>query len=509
MVPYTIAGEKVRAKVTKRYTRYVVATPVEVITPSPHRVKPVCPYFTQCSGCQYQHMDYEEQLRLKHEHVVTMLSQMHPTHSFTVNPVIPSPLEYGYRSKITPHFELPADLTSTMVFAKKVSDRRKVTKDPGEKKVSYRLPPIPAPHQAAVTAAKPRYIVPIGFYHTYDKTTIIDVKECPVAVKKINEMLPLTRHNIREQIKYRDMTRNSRDFCRGGSILFRGWRSSEDQPDQDRVTLDEDDEISEFVNGYKFLFRAGDFWQTNVVLLPQLVSYVVEQAASQGDVNLVDTYCGVGLFAINAASHFTKVWGIDVSESMIAHATRNARRNYIDNCEFVHGQSKMIFQAVKTLVPRETAMIVDPPREGCDADFLAQLVQYAPHTLIYVSCSPITQARDLAILFKAKYIIAAIQPFDMFPQNRHLETVITLVKRFPSARSNLIRDSTPKRKKIHHVNFPQMHLKDAGPFIDVESLMRDHSVVALKSGKDQELPDDFLDDCERPEDEFLDDLEKK
>ena len=160
--------------------------------------------------------------------------------------------------------------------------------------------------------------------------------------------------------------------------------------------------------------------------LPALVEHVVAAAAEPEGVSyLVDAYCGSGLFALTAASRFVAVMGVEISPTAAAAATRNAAANGLHNARFTTGSAETIFSAVPYR-GEECAMIVDPPRRGCDATFLAQLVDFAPARVVYVSCGPDTQARDLRRLLDTGYALRELQPFDLFPHTRHIEAVAVL-----------------------------------------------------------------------------------
>ena len=186
--------------------------------------------------------------------------------------------------------------------------------------------------------------------------------------------------------------------------------------------------VTEIVGGISYQFCAGEFFQNNPYILPELIEYVVEEA--EGNRNLVDAYCGVGVFALAAARKFERVAGVEISSKAIVCANVNAQVNGIDNCEFLIGKAETIFEDVsKRFSGSETSMVIDPPRAGCDNAFLEQLVSFGPNKLVYVSCGPDTQARDLSYLIANGYEIKRLQPFDLFPQTRHIENVATLIRK--------------------------------------------------------------------------------
>jgi 23S rRNA (uracil1939-C5)-methyltransferase/tRNA (uracil-5-)-methyltransferase len=193
------------------------------------------------------------------------------------------------------------------------------------------------------------------------------------------------------------------------------------------VTVDPRAVITEQVGDLSLQFLAGDFFQNNPFLLPRLVDHVAQAAKSGGARFLVDAYCGSGLLGLAAAPYFERVLGVEVSTSAVAWARENAARNARANCEFIAADASAVFASVP-FAGADTAVIVDPPRKGCGDAFLVQLAAFAPRTIVYVSCNPETQARDIATLAAGGYACRRVQPFDMFPQTKHIEAVATLAR---------------------------------------------------------------------------------
>ena len=376
MVPFALPGERVRVRIFRNHKNFSEADLVKVLTPSPARVAAPCPLFGRCGGCQYQHLAYAEQLAWKQRQVAELLQHLAGI-EFPVAPVIASPREFGYRSKITPHFNPP-------------SPRLRRTGPPIE--------------NGAVGVGD----MPIGFLRQGTRFDILDVPRCPIATPAINERLTVVRE---ETLARRE------SFTRGGTLLLREASGV--------VTTDYDATITETVGNLKLRFLARDFFQNNPFILPAFTGYVRSQAAASGAHFLVDAYCGSGLFALTAAPAFERVAGIELSASSIAFAKENAAANGIANAVFQAGDASAIFQGL-TFPAADTAVIIDPPRKGCDAAFLTQLFAFGPRAVVYVSCDPATQMRDLKEFLAAGYALTAVQPFDLFPQTRHLECVITL-----------------------------------------------------------------------------------
>lgn len=362
-VPFCLPGELVKARVFRNDKNCSNADLIEVLEPSPERGEPKCPLFGTCGGCQYQHLSYDAQLAWKTRQVGELLLHMAGI-TFPVEPCIPSPKIWNYRSKITPHFDHPRQ---------------------GE-------------------------IGPIGFLPNGRRSGIIDVPQCPIAMEEINAVLPRERESFRQRGK---------QFKKGATLLLRATEG--------RVETNPNAVVTEHVGDLSFDFLAGEFFQNNPFILPAFTGHAAAEAKAGGARFLVDAYCGSGLFALTLARHFEQVAGVEVSEAATDWARRNAESNGIGNARFLAASAEAIFADID-FPAAETAVLIDPPRKGCSPEFLEQLVAYAPSRVVYVSCDPATQVRDLAILQAGGFKLEKVQPFDLFPHTRHLECVMTLTR---------------------------------------------------------------------------------
>lgn len=406
MVPFTLPGERVRVRVYRNHKNYSEADLLEVLRSAPDRVQPNCPLFGHCGGCQYQHLAYPSQLEWKRRQVAELLEHMAGI-TFAVSPVIASPREYGYRSKITPHFAAPR----FMKFAPAGASATLPTGEAG-------LPTAAGDDEAAALAAStpvanlPSF--PIGFLRQGTRFDVVDVPQCPIATEAINVRLTEVRAAVQAK---------AASYTRGATLLLREASGE--------VTTDYDAVITETIPSQdgatptKLHFLARDFFQNNPFVLPAFTGYVRAQAAATGAKHLVDAYCGSGLFALTSASAFEHVAGVEISESSVRFAKENATANGVTNATFLAADAGAIFAGL-TFPPADTAVIIDPPRKGCDLAFLQQLFAFGPRAVVYVSCDPATQMRDLKLFLTAGYQLTAAQPFDLFPQTRHLECVLTL-----------------------------------------------------------------------------------
>ena len=363
MVPFVIPGERVKVRIFRNFTNYSDADLLEVIEASPDRIEPKCILFTTCGGCQYQHLSYDRQLLEKTAHVKELLEKLGAI-EHPVERAVGSPQIYNYRSKITPHYNRPSQDGSQ----------------------------------------------PIGFLRFGRRNQIVDVDQCPIATEAINHALPEEREQAR-----RAGGRKRRQ--RGGTLLLRHVAEG--------VVTDPQAIVSERVGDISFQFKAGEFFQNNPYVLPKLVDYVAQEASLLGARYLVDAYCGVGLFALSTAKLFEAVVGVEISQQSVLWAQANAKISGIKNTRFLIGKAEAIFKDLE-FPASETAMVIDPPRKGCDEGFRQQLLQYRPQRLVYVSCDPATQARDLKDFADGGYAITKIQPFDLFPHTRHIENIVSL-----------------------------------------------------------------------------------
>jgi len=403
MVPFTLPGEKVRVRVYRNHKNYSEADLLVVLTPSPHRIDPKCPLFGRCGGCQYQHLAYAEQLKWKRQQVEELLKYMAGV-EFTVQPVIGSPREFGYRSKLTPHFAVrSAAKVQGSQFTVRSSENIGVSTENSEQK----------------TVNSPA----IGFLKQSSRFELVDVPHCAIATPEINAALPAVRARTQARLA-------AGEYRRDATLLLRHAQEGV-ITDYDAVITEEIAPASNSPLGagkpLRLHFLARDFFQNNPFILPAFTGYVRDQAAGSGARFLVDAYCGSGLFALSAAAAFDRVTGIELSATAVKFATENAAANGITNAAFRAGDAAQIFAGLD-FPPADTAVVIDPPRKGCDESFLHQLFAFGPRAVVYVSCDPATQMRDLKGFLAAGYRLTAVQPFDLFPQTRHLECVITLAK---------------------------------------------------------------------------------
>jgi len=273
---------------------------------------------------------------------------------------------------------------------------------------------------------------------------IIDIETCVIASHKINQEYSKARKKLKGTAGPTSKRSNSKDI----TLLFREY-------DGGRIETDRTKHVTQTVNNIKFSYLAGDFFQNNPYVVPLMQKHVVEQSLGHNCSFLIDAYCGSGLFSLGAASHFQQVYGIELNDKAIAAARQNAASNNIRNVVYFSGSAENIFAEIEALnVPASSSvLVIDPPRKGerefkrnlsyllvrylskicimlgCDTSFLRQLIRFNPRKIVYISCDPATQARDAKQIAAAGYDLINVTPFDMFPQTRHIENIVTFLSR--------------------------------------------------------------------------------
>ncbi|KAF9078824.1 tRNA methyltransferase [Rhodocollybia butyracea] len=419
VVPFCLPGERVKCRVFKNDRMHSQADFMQVIRPNPEfrddeRVK--CKYFAKCGGCQYQMLSYETQLDFKRNVVVKAYknySDLPEASIPEIQPTMGSPLQYEYRTKITPHFQAPPSRVDRSTLEKEVE-----------------------------AGGKPDWLQ-IGF-NIQSQNKVFDIEECPIATRVINDAMPGI---------FQDVVKSIHTYKKGATLLLRDSLDTSVDPDPKDTSKDKQicitsphATIRERVGDFLFEYSANSFFQNNNSILPSLTSYVRDAvAALYPDPNdptrpthLIDTYCGSGLFAITLSPDYSTVAGIEISADSILFAKHNAKLNNIssEKMSFRKGDAAEIFKTVSEFPPDKTVMVIDPPRKGCDDPFIEQLLQFKPKVVAYVSCNVHTQARDVGKMLRAtqdavagegkKYVLESLRGFDLFPQTAHVESVAIL-----------------------------------------------------------------------------------
>jgi 23S rRNA (uracil1939-C5)-methyltransferase len=442
IVPFTIPGERVRARITEPRGKQTSGTLVEIIRASPHRVAAPCPHFGACGGCTWQHIAYPEQLRLKGALVSGLVSAAVRQRLPTVRPAIAStPVDepWGYRHKV--HFVFGNARTGLVMGHYARGTRRVVpvrecaVHDPRGNAVAFRLRDEAA--RAGVTAANPdlsrgtlRHLaVRIGRATGEMMVTLVVTRD------EDKRLRAATRRAVEAGLGVTGRGRNATATNQGrlgdppsGRIALHLNLHARPDPfifgPRTRRIIGRD-RMREEVAGTSFLVSPTAFFQTNVHAAEVLVRLVLEEVPD--DARVLDLYAGAGLFALPLARRGQPVLAVEENRQAVDDGLASLRLNRIprDRCRFI---AKRVEAALRGVRPTDAeALILDPPREGCDRMVLDEIFgRLEPRLAIYVSCNPEALARDLAIIETRGYRIESLQPVDMFPHTAHVETVVVL-----------------------------------------------------------------------------------
>ena len=377
-VPFTITGEKVKAQIIRRKKTFYFAKLIEVIEPAKERVEPFCKHFMSCGGCQYQHIDYEFQLKIFEKQLRDIMTRLGGfDDSLKILPMIPSPKTTGYRNRIDLH---PRE----------------------EDEYGF-----------CVKGSRPREIFPLDKCYLFELQD--DFSKFPM--RSPEKLLVIRTHSGNPYCYFKD---DHNAVCSGAYDL-----RTQSPIEDESVYFD--------VCGKRFFSPYSGFFQVNKFILPELIRVVSEFAATKKSDVIADVYCGVGVFGLMLADKVKKVYGVEALEQSIVYAKRNAKEMGIENAEFTAEAAEtylrrfveqlIICRENNTPFDKINVCIVDPPRNGLTNKVVSSIKKIRPQRLVYVSCGPATFARDARKFVDAGYNLEKIQPLDLFPYTKHFELV--------------------------------------------------------------------------------------
>jgi 23S rRNA (uracil1939-C5)-methyltransferase len=366
-----IPGERVVAEVVKVHRKYVSAKVVEVLDASPDRVEPPCPYYGECTGCQWQHLSYDAQLMAKRDRVVDALRRVGDFEEPPVTDTRTSHYQYGYRNHAR--------------FTVKWQAAREGGSGGG----------------------------PVGVLGFVNRETrqFVRIDKCLLMHDGVNTILEGLQDRCGETTQL--SIRAGKDT---GDFLVQPYLV---HPGINLVTGQK--RYTESVDGHEFTVSSPSFFQVNVGQAAAAANLIRDRLRLGPDDVLLDAYTGVGTFAILLAPFVKQVIAVEESSAAVADAKQNA--DGLKNLDFVLGRTEDVLRGLPV---KPDVVVLDPPRSGCQASALESLIKMAPPRLAYVSCDPETLGRDLKILCQGGYRLDEVAPLDMFPQTHHVECVAFL-----------------------------------------------------------------------------------
>ncbi|MGM9803389.1 MAG: 23S rRNA (uracil(1939)-C(5))-methyltransferase RlmD [Muribaculaceae bacterium] len=435
-VPYGAPGDIVDIKLDKKKKTYGEGHIVDIKQPSSIRLEPFCQHFGVCGGCKWQHLPYDHQLQYKRQQVIDALTRIAKVEIPQVNPTLGSAntvfyrnkLEYTFSNKCWLRFE---ELNSGQEF-------------PDRNALGFHIP------------------------GAFDK--VLDIKKCWLQEDISNEIrLFLRAYAIEKNYSFYDlkaqngimrtimirttstgeimlivvfgednsaaindvMQATAQQFPQITSLQYVvNLKVNDTIADQEIVLFKGRDYVEEEMEGLKFRIGPKSFYQTNSLQAYELYKVARRMAGLTGNELVYDLYTGTGTIANFVSRQAKKVIGIEYVPEAISDAKLNSAVNGIENTEFYAGDMKDILtDSFVEANGRPDVMIVDPPRAGMHEDVVKVILNAEPQRIVYVSCNPATQARDLALL-DTKYRVTEVQPVDMFPHTHHVENVVQLERRY-------------------------------------------------------------------------------
>lgn len=414
-VPKALTGEEIEFKLIKVNKNFAIGKLLEIFTESKDRVEPPCVYYDKCGGCQLQHLDYLAQLEMKRNQVVNLFHRKGKFTSTPINETIGMMNPWNYRNKSQIPVGQNSEDAPIMGFYRQRSHdiidmEECLIQDSIQNQLMRMIRALLTEHNVSIYDEKRKegllrhVIIRVGY--TSREVMVVFVtngkkfKQAKAIIKKMVEAVP----NIKSVIQNINETHSN---------VIMGKKSK---------TLYGKDEITDELDSVEFEISDQSFYQINASQTVKLYNKALEYAGLTGEETVLDTYCGIGTIGLYMAEKAKHVYGVEVVPAAIEDAKKNAKLNGYDNTTFVCGKAESVIMDWKQQGIQPDVVMVDPPRKGCDEQFLRTLLELNPQRIVYISCNPSTQQRDAHILAEG-YELKEITPVDMFPQTTHIETV--------------------------------------------------------------------------------------
>ena len=422
-VPLAAVGDRVTAHILKVKKTYAYAKIDEILTPSADRVEPDCPVFAQCGGCVYRHINYEAELKIKQDYVESCFQRIAGL-PLRLNPIVGALQTVGCRNKA----QLP------------------VREENGEIKIGFF-----ARHSHRVVNSTACRLQPEAFRRVteavrgwivenrvsvYDETTHTgllrhifmraskDCKELVLCLVINGTALPHADSLI-ERCAPLGVTGLALNVNRERTNVILGETCQ---------TLWGKPAITDTLCGKSFDISPLSFYQVNRDQAERLYAKAAEYAGCDENAVLLDLYCGVGTIGLTMAGKVKQLIGVEIVPQAVEDAARNAEKNGVTNARFLCGDAAEAARQLELEHIRPTAVILDPPRKGCDEALIQTVANMQPQRIVYVSCDPATLARDYARFVALGYVCPeengrhCVTPFDLFPRTQHCEVVCKLLR---------------------------------------------------------------------------------
>ncbi|RSK53654.1 23S rRNA (uracil(1939)-C(5))-methyltransferase RlmD [Bacillus canaveralius] len=419
-VPGALPGEEVVVEATKVHPKFAEARIKKIRKKSEYRVKPVCPIYEQCGGCQLQHLHYDQQLKGKRDIVVQSLERHTKlkVHELDIRETIGMDDPWNYRNKS----QFQVGERDGKVLAglyglnshKLINIQQCAVQHPQTNNATEIVKGVLQDLKIPIYNERTRK----GVVRTIVARVGVQTAELQIVLITATAEIPKKDLVIQEILKRLPDVKSIVQNINGEktSVIF-GNKTE---------TLAGKDFIQETLGELSFELSARTFFQLNPEQTVVLYNEVKKAAALTGKEKIVDAYCGVGTIGLWLADGAAEIRGMDVVPESIEDAKKNAKRHGVNQATYVTGKAEDLLTKWLKEGWKPDIIVVDPPRTGCDRQFLQTVLKIKPKKLIYVSCNPSTLAKDIDFLGR-EYKVEYIQPVDMFPQTAHVECISQLV----------------------------------------------------------------------------------
>ena len=424
-----IPNQKIIARINRVKKNYAEAYKVKTLSKSSNEVDPKCNHFKYCGGCTIQQLNYEKQIYYKQQQVYDIITKIGELKKPKVNDIIPCDKIFYYRNKMEYTFSgnpwyIDNETYEDVIIGLHVPKRFDKILNINKCHINHQIfnDILQISKEVAVKESMVPYdvrkhigflrflVIRIGVHTDEVMVNLVTAGYKPETIKPLVDALKDKIPNITSIVN--TINTKKSNIASGSSKLLYGK-----------------DFINEKIGNYIFKISANSFFQTNSYQVKTLYDYIIKIGDFKKTDILYDLYCGTGTIGIYLANHVNRVYGIEIVEDAIKDAKLNAQENNIDNINFYCGDLKDILDSdIMNDIKKPNIVIIDPPRPGLHPNTIKNLLNLSPDKIIYVSCNPSTQARDVKLFENSNYKVIDIQPIDMFPHTPHIECIITLKK---------------------------------------------------------------------------------
>ncbi|AQY51570.1 RNA methyltransferase [Listeria weihenstephanensis] len=416
-VPQGLPEEKAQIKVIKTNKNYGFGKIIELTQESADRVRPPCAVYSQCGGCQLQHLSYDGQLRVKQKQVAQVMRRI-GKQDVEVLPTLGMAEPWRYRNKA----QVPVGFVNGKLVAGFYQQRSHQIIDMDTCLIQQEQ------NDAAIQIARGIF----AKYHIepYDEKTRKGVLrhlmtrfatttgELMLVIVTTKPNFPNKDQIVAElQTEIPGLTSLVQNVNMANTNVIFGERTD---------VLWGREYIMDTIHGISFAISARSFYQVNPEQTEVLYAEALRLAGLTGDETVIDAYCGIGSISLCLAKEAKHVYGVEIVPQAIEDARANAKLNKMENVTFEVGKAEEVIPAWFKQGIVADVLVVDPPRKGCDEALLETILKMKPKRVVYVSCNPSTLARDMLVLTDGGYKATVVQPVDMFPHTTHVECVTVL-----------------------------------------------------------------------------------